>query len=276
MTKWPFFCVSRQFSACETQGRSSRKGSAWGALRLFTAYVEAMTQSHGPGLTQQQGILLTIEVESAVNLLRDGRETLRTMTYSSRGADAVWSLLSLGVEKLLKLSIGVAVLEQTGEWPGKVLKSFGHDVEALDEAVRELMATNVDKGAQPAYSARALAALNADAIWPALREGLNNYGSGGRYHHLDWLTKEPPYDSPRGYWDAMEREVIEQQPHLLSLFASLNPGAFQEARRRTNEAIIGSLDVWQVAVYTFWLQGAFGAEARVQSSTVNPKGVFAR
>jgi hypothetical protein len=234
-----------------------------------------MTQTRGPGLSHQQGVLLSIEAEGGVNLLRDGREALRTMTFTSRGADTVLTLLSLGVEKLLKLSVGMAALEETGVWPSKKIRGFSHSIVSLDAAVRELMAENVSRGAQPAYPERALAALNADAIWPLLRDGLERYGSGGRYHYLDWVSQQPPFDSPRGYWDAMEREVFAQQPDLFALFASVVPGASEEARQRTNEAIVASLETWWRAVYTFWLQGALGAEARMQSSTINPEGVFA-
>jgi hypothetical protein len=235
-----------------------------------------MTQARGPGLSQQQGVLLSIEAEGSVNLLRDGRQALRTMTYTSRGADTVLTLLALGVEKLLKLSVGMAALEETGVWPNKKIRGFGHNIVSLDTAVRELMAENVSRGAQPAYSERALAALNADTIWPLLRDGLERYGSGGRYHYLDWVSQQPPFDSPRGYWDAMEREVFAKQPDLFALFASVAPGAFEEARRRTNEAMAASLEIWWRAVYTFWLQGAFGTDARVQSSAIDPEGVFAR
>ena len=161
-------------------------------------------------------------------------------------------------------------------WPSNKVLGYGHSIVDLDAAVRELMAENVSSGAQPAYSERALGALNADTIWPLLRDGLENYGSGGRYHYLDWVTRQPQYDSPRGYWDAMERKVLAQQPDLFALLASVAPGAFGEGRRRTNEAIVASLETWWRAVHTYWLQGAFGAAARMQSGTINPEDVFAR
>lgn len=132
-----------------------------------------MTPARGPCLTQQQAVLLTMEVESAVNLLRDGREALRTLTHSSRGADTVWTLLSLGAEKVLKLSIGLAALEDTGEWPGAMLRGYVHRVVKLDDDVRELMTAGVGRAAQPAYVESALAMLNSDAVWPKIREGWN-------------------------------------------------------------------------------------------------------
>lgn len=235
-----------------------------------------MTPARGPCLTQQQAVLLTMEVESAVNLLRDGREALRTLTHSSRGADTVWTLLSLGAEKVLKLSIGLAALEDTGEWPGAMLRGYVHRVVKLDDDVRELMTAGVGRAAQPAYVESALAMLNSDAVWPKIREGLERYGSGGRYHYLDWITGQPPFDSPRGYWDHIENEALEPHPGARALFRSVVPGDFDEARRRTNDAMVASLDVWWSAVHVAWLQGALGAEAAAMSSGIDPEGGFAR
>jgi len=235
-----------------------------------------MTPTRGHGLTQQQAVLLTMEVESAVNLLRDGREALRTMTYSSRGADTVWTLLSLGAEKLLKLSIGFAALEETGEWPGKTMRGYAHKVVQLDDDVRELIAVGMARAAQPAYVRNGLARLNSDTVWPKIREGLEQYGSGGRYHYLDWINGQPPFDSPRGYWDHIENEALEPHPAARALFVSVVPGDFQKARRQTNDAVVASLDVWWSAVHVAWKQGALGAEAAAMSSGIDPGGVLAR
>lgn len=235
-----------------------------------------MNDSRGPGLTQQQTVLVTMEVESSMNLLRDGRTALRTMTFAIRGADATFALLSLGVEKLLKLSVGLAALEDTGIWPGGKLRSYLHKVVKLDSDVRELMTAGLGRAAQPASLERAVLALDADTVWPKIREGLDRYGSGGRYHYLDWVTSQPPFDSPRGYWNEIETEALVAHPAIRTLFSSTAPGDFEEARRLTNEAMVASLNVWWSAVHEAWQQGALGAEARAMSSGIDPVGVFAR
>src|SRR5664279_3596341 len=85
-----------------------------------------------PGLTQQQGVLLTFETQAVANLMRDGTAALRLMTHSSRGADTVWTLLSLGAEKLLKLTIGLAQVEVDGCWPGARIRKYSHNVVSMD------------------------------------------------------------------------------------------------------------------------------------------------
>ena len=234
-----------------------------------------MTSLLGNGLTQQQGILLATELQSATNLLRDGRNTLRAMTYASRGTDSVYALLSLGAEKLLKVSIGLAGLEATGEWPSKQLRAFSHGVIDLDDEVRSLMKLNASRAEHRGYTDTALAALESDAVWPLLREGLKNYGSGGRYHYLDWISTEPAFDSPRAYWQSIESEVFTQQPDLFALFSSSKPGDSEAARQRTNDAIVASLNSWWGTIHTFWAQGAFGVDARMMSSEIDPGGPFA-
>jgi len=235
-----------------------------------------MNESRGPGLTQHQAVLVTMEVESSVNLLRDGRTALRTMTFALREADTTFTLLSLGVEKLLKLSVGLAALEETGNWPGRKLRGYLHKVVELDSDVRELMTAGVGRISQPAYLERAVLALEADTVWPNIREGLDRYGSGGRYHYLDWVTGQPPLDSPRGYWNKIETEALLPHPAVRALFGSTAPGDFEEARRKTNDAMVASLNVWWSAVHEAWQQGALGAEARAMSSGIDPQGVFAR
>lgn len=230
-----------------------------------------MPSSDGTGLTPRQGVLLATEMQSATNLLRDGRNTLRDMKYASLAEDSVYTLLSLGVEKLLKLSIGLASVEEVGEWPAKRVRDFSHSIIDLDDAVRSLMSMNIGRSTHRGYTDRALAALEGDLVWPLLRNGLENYGSGGRYHYLDWISKEPRYDSPRGYWQSVESEVLRQQPDLYALFASPRPGDSEAARQRTNEVIAASLNLWWSAIHTFWVQGVFGSDARMMSSEIDPK-----
>lgn len=235
-----------------------------------------MSESSGNGLSHQQGGLVAIETQSTANLLRDGREALRTMTYASRGADTVFTLLALGVEKLLKLSVGLEGLEQSGAWPGKRVRSFGHRIGDLDNEVRGLMRTNFGKAAQRGQVQGALERLDADRLWPLLKDGLDRYGREGRYHYLDWISDEPKFDSPRGYWDSIEREAGKADRELLPLFASLRPGDFETARSRTNAAVVESLTNWWSAIYVFWTQGTFGTVARSMSSDIDPNGLIAR
>lgn len=206
----------------------------------------------------------------------DGTAALRSMPYASRGADTVWTLLQLGAEKLLKLTFGLVRLDSDGEWPGKKIRRYSHGLVELDGVVREMLRDRVQLAAQPGRARAALTALDADAIWPLLLVGLDRYGQGGRYHHLDWVSAQPDFDSPLGYWNAMEQEVLVRQPDLLALFASTAPGDFEQARQRTNVAVDASVQLWWNTLHTFWAHGALGQRARSLSSDINPLGVNAQ
>ena len=232
-------------------------------------------ESKSAGLTSQQLVRLAVETSAATNLIRDGTSTLRSMTSVMRGADSVWTLLSLGTEKMLKLSVGLVRLEDSGKWPGKEIRKFSHGLVELEEVTRQAMRDRVQLSAQPGYSERALAALEADRVWPLLLVGLDRYGQGGRYHWLDWVSEEPDFESPEAYWRVMEQEVTAQQPDLLGLFISTAPDDLDEARRRTNAVVNASIMLWWEAVHTFWSQGAFGEVARSLSSDINPHGALA-
>lgn len=63
------------------------------------------------GLTYEQSA--TLETTSIKNLIRDGLDALYSLHFASTGADALFTLTSIGVEKLMKVSLGLFDLRET-------------------------------------------------------------------------------------------------------------------------------------------------------------------
>jgi hypothetical protein len=223
-------------------------------------------------LSREQLGALTYEVTSAANLLRDGLAALRSMRSVNKGVDSVFTQCSIGVEKLMKLTLGLAALDSTGTWLTKRdMKALGHGVINADVKVRAVLRSAVGRATHPTLVAPLLDAVDADEYWPLLLAALDRYGNAGRFHHLDFLAenKAGRWESPTDYWKALERAMTADHPRLASGLTSAT--GYDAARRELNEHIAGTLNRWSEMVYRFWLQGAIGDRARQFSSAIDPR-----
>lgn len=82
------------------------------------------------GLTVPQGLQLIQESDSAKHLLAYGLRALRTAAFIETTRDPIMTMLSIGVEKMLKLGLGLNHLAATRCWlPLVVLKNeYRHDL----------------------------------------------------------------------------------------------------------------------------------------------------
>lgn len=63
-------------------------------------------------LDRQQGFALLSEITSTRNLLADGIRVIRTGAFIDTTRDPILTMLSIGVEKLYKLTLGLIVLDR--------------------------------------------------------------------------------------------------------------------------------------------------------------------
>jgi hypothetical protein len=192
------------------------------------------------------------------------------MRFVDTGVDSVFTQCSIGVEKLSKLTLGLAALDRTGAWLTKPeMKALGHGVIDADAQVRAVLRSAVGRATHPTVVGPLLDAVDADKYWPLLLAALDRYGNAGRFHHLDFLAENTAgaWESPTEYWKELERAVTADHPHLASGLASTG---YDVVRREVNEHIAASLDRWWETVYRFWIQGAIGARSRQFSSAIDP------
>ena len=87
------------------------------------------------------------ESDSAKHLLAYGIRALRTAAFIETTRDPIMTMLSIGVEKMLKLGLGLVHVEDNRVWlPARVLKyDYRHDLIKMEALLRESIRNNVDR-----------------------------------------------------------------------------------------------------------------------------------
>lgn len=215
-------------------------------------------------------LALIYETTSIQNLLRDGLQSLESLRFVDTGVDAVFTLLSIGVEKLMKVTLGLVSLRDTATWSTvEEMRRHGHNLEGTDTTVRTMLRANTVRATYPAYVAGLLDQVETDQYWPRLLRALHQYGKSGRFHYLDLLANGHPgeWESPVTYLKSLEGTILDDNPRILVGLASAN---WPQSRRELNAIIAKSVYQWWGMIYAFWIQGAIGPRARQLASAIKP------
>jgi hypothetical protein len=129
--------------------------------------------------------------------------------------------LSIGVEKFLKLAIGLSELQDEKPWPSKhrMQKEFGHGIAFMDALVRSKIRLRMTEQEWGGYVEGHLSKVENDPVLPFLLRALDSYGRSGRFYNLDTLAEDKsPFDSPVGEWDKLQNVVIQHDGAVLNQF----------------------------------------------------------
>ena len=167
------------------------------------------------------------------NLLAYGLRVVRTGAFIDTTRDPILRLLSIGVEKLYKLTLGLMALDRHGSWPSKAeMRSWGHDLVSMHEAVMlELRARTTTKSQ---YVQGLLVEVDEDPVVAPVLRALGSYGRMGRFYYLDLLGDDPQAFSPEAAWRGIER-------------AALADAGVARLRRRAFDAP-GDSEVWELFI----------------------------
>lgn len=214
-------------------------------------------------LSMLQGLNLIQESDSAKHLLAYGIRALRTAAFIETTRDPIMTMLSIGVEKMLKLGLGMNHIAGTGVWlPLTVLKNdYRHNLIKMDALLRDAIRNNITRATHRYWVDEALAAVEGDPVWSPLVAALNRYGQEGRFYYLDALAENPQRDeSPQTFWDAAERVALENDPELNDLFDRMlaDYSLSDEFYRKLNERMAGSLQRYWDLVAMAGVQGVLG------------------
>lgn len=160
------------------------------------------------GLDREQSFALLAEMTSTRNLLAYGVRVIRTAAFIETTRDPIFTMLSIGVEKLYKLTLGLAALDRDGKWPTKAeMMVSGHKLGEMHPIVfAELRARTANKSE---YVRGLLAQVEADPVIPPTIAALDAYGRSGRFYHLDLLGDAPQsWESPDAYWQKIETAAL--------------------------------------------------------------------
>lgn len=170
------------------------------------------------GLTRDQGFALIFEMGSTRNLLGYGIRTVRTAAFIETTRDPILTMLSIGVEKLFKLALGLISLDADATWPDRntMQNKYRHNlIDMWDALLGELRTRSMDS---TDYVKGLLAEVENDPIVPPLLEALDMYGRSGRFYYLDLLAENPQsFDNPSGYWNQIDAAAL-LEPGLKAKF----------------------------------------------------------
>lgn len=222
-----------------------------------------MPNPYDDDLSTLQGLNLIQESDSAKHLLAYGVRALRTAAFVETTRDPIMTMLSIGVEKMLKLGLGLNHIAETRAWlPLNVLKNeYRHNIVKMEALLRAAIRDNVGRATHRFWVDEALAAVENDPVWPPLVAALNRYGQEGRFYYLDALAENPQReDSPQVFWDGAERVALENEPELEALFHrmiadySFSDGFY----RRLNARMADSVQRYWDLVAMAGVQGVLG------------------
>jgi hypothetical protein len=170
-------------------------------------------------LDQARAMAFLAETTSTRNLLGYGVRVVRTGAFIETTRDPILTMLSIGVEKLYKLTIGLMRLAETEQWPSAAeMKLSGHKLAEMHvQVMRELnqrALTSTD------YVRGLIREVEADPVVAPLIAALDMYGRIGRFYYLDLLGDNPQaWESPDAFWDAIEHAAL-QDPEVEASYAA--------------------------------------------------------
>ena len=233
-----------------------------------------MTDQFNDGLDFGQSMALLNEAQSAQNLLRDTVGAIVRLRHPIVHGDSVFTLGSIGVEKLMKIVLGLVHLRGSGTWPTvKVMKSWGHGVLDMDALVASTLEANMAAATHRPYVEKLVKAHQADQHWPLLSAVFDRYGQSGRFYYLDHLARGQPdkWEAPVEFWNRLELCITDGQPNILTMIAG-EQGEAERGYARLSLVSATSLDKWWFIIHRAAIQGCFGERGKTIGWEIWPHG----
>lgn len=226
-----------------------------------------------PGLDRNQAWAYIAEINSTRQLLTFGLETNRNTRVAPTTRDPVLTMLSIGVEKLYKLTLGTIGLHRSGAWPSfEETKGRGHQVEKMHLEVMTDLRADIPPGKRSLVER--LEEIESDKVLPPLISALDSYGRGGRFHYLDKLGSKIIFEDPEIAWGRIDA-AAQNEPEVSRTRAAaftdhLESARWNEYSAAAQRRIADSIDrVWDLISLSgqnrvFGELGvSFGAEIRI-------------
>ncbi len=220
------------------------------------------------GLSQQQRVALIAETNSAKNLLAYGVRVIRTGELVESTRDPIFTMLSIGLEKLQKLALGLIDLDRDGRWPLQaVMIKRSHGVSAMHE---ELLPQLESRSASKPHPLGLLAVVKADPVVAPVIVALDTYGRGGRFHYVDRLGDATKvWDDPRSSWHDIE-QAARIDPQVSSASVAATAAGSDNTLWATSRALLGERIA--TAVERLWISIAVCGRHGVLGEAGKPFG----
>jgi hypothetical protein len=224
------------------------------------------------GLTAAQGVALQIEAHSIQNLLRDGYRSIRGIRRIAASADSVFVVASVGVEKAMRLMLGLGDVRERGQWPPAArIQGWGESLAELDASLEETLTRSAPAAAHPEYSALLLAGHRSDRLWHLFLHVLDRYGSSPQFAVIDRLGEvNGSWEAPLETWSRLEFAILSQRSTLAEVLSS--PFESEAGREEVSaQAARTLLRLWNL-IHQFCVEGCFGERGAILSVQLAPPG----
>lgn len=220
------------------------------------------------------------EIYAAQSALATGDRLLRADVPLERDLSGILAVYSIGVERLLKLALGMCEIALGHPWPtmNSTRNGWGHAIASMDERLREKLRALIDSGEfEHADMLRSwLCTLEHDLIWHAVVVTLEAYADKGRYHHLDTVaggTVASP--NPTQLWDDVEKAAIAMRPALAAQYAGvLNGDPWEPFELALTTEVANSILRWEAIITAAGMHGVYGADGKTLGSAGLPEGAL--
>lgn len=200
---------------------------------------------------------------STKNLLAYGIRVVRTGAFVDTTRDPILTMLSIGMEKLYKLTQGLIALDRDQRWPTKAeTKAWSHRLADMHAAVLGELRTRAED-ATP-YVRQLLDEVETDPVVPPVIAALDMYGRMGRFYFLDRLGDHPQRVSPIEAWQEIEHAAFDD-PEVADLYrVAMTDVADSEAWERATRALHERI---AISVERIWTAVAICGRNRVLGET---------
>ena len=234
------------------------------------------------GLSDTQAFALIFETTGTRNLLGLGIWSLRHARYRESTLDPVMTMLSIGVEKLMKMSLGLINVAERGAWPShaQFKNVWRHDLSLMNAELLVALRGRLHLATHRSVVEPLLLGVESDPGWQPIVDALSRYGVSGRFYHLDQLAEQPQTgEQPEALWDEAERALID---HDAGMKASWN--AASEAGGVQWDSFLHDLEARMArSVENFWtllsvagVHGMLGGRGNAWGADVAPDMVDGR
>jgi hypothetical protein len=227
-------------------------------------------------LNQKQTLALIEEMTSTRNLLAYGVRVVRTGAFVSTTRDPILTMLSIGVEKLYKLTLGLIALDVDKQWPSaKVMQANGHKLGDMHQKViAELRERTRSKSR---YVRGLLAKVDSDPVVIPVIEALDMYGRRGRFYYLDQLGESPQPVSPDEAWQKIELAALTD-PDVAALYSRVNANIgnnemWNEFKLALNERIAAAVERIWIMIARSGINHALGETGTTFGFEIQPSAV---
>jgi hypothetical protein len=209
---------------------------------------------------------LSSEITTATELLALGLNQAANAKWQARQPGGVFTQLSQGVERVLKVTFWLNEQRYGREVDPKFGSgSGGHALRELNTKVFEVLQSESRRNTP--YMEGLVNETVTDPYWPDLLLALDRWAAAdGRYRDLDALRGKGSHgDPPWASWDEAEHRAVTEAGG----WGNLNAETLIASRQR----MLLSIMRWWHTVYRSWQHGLVGDDGETFSSGLDPKNI---